>query len=80
MLGPVSPLSSATRLAPDRRFVLAAAADRVVPPGQALQLAAHWGVEPVWYQGSHLSIRRESQTLATVEQAVVAAGWRLPLR
>ena len=36
--------------------------------------------EPVWYQGSHLSIRRESQTLATVEQAVVAAGWRLPLR
>lgn len=80
VLGPVSPLSSATRLASDRRFVLAAAADRVVPPGQALLLAAHWGVEPVWYQGSHLSIRRESQTLATVEQAVVAAGWRLPLR
>jgi hypothetical protein len=80
VLGPVSPLSAPSRVAPDRRFVLAAAADRIVPPGQAMQLAAHWEVDPIWYQGSHLSIRRESQTLAALEQAVVAAGWRMPLR
>lgn len=80
LLRAVSPLSSSTRLAADRRFVLAAAADRVVPPEQAMQLAAHWGVEPIWYQGSHLSIRRESQTRMALDQAVVAAGWRLPLR
>lgn len=43
LLSPVSPLSQQTRVAADRRFVLAAAADRVVPPGQAMQLAAHWG-------------------------------------
>lgn len=80
LLRPVSPLSSEPKVAADRRFVLAAAADRVVPPGQAVQLAHHWGVEPAWYQGSHLSIRREAQTAAALEQAVVAAGWRLPMR
>lgn len=79
ILKPVSPLGMATRLAVDRRFVLGAVADRVVPADQPLALAQHWGVEPIWYQGSHLSVRRERATRDTLERAIVTAGWPLPL-
>ena len=79
LLAPISPLHQPTRLAPDRRFLFAANCDRVVLPEHPLALAAHWEVPVHWYQGSHLSVRRERVTRETVEQAMIAAGWPLPL-
>ncbi|ULQ46164.1 S9 family peptidase [Flagellatimonas centrodinii] len=79
LLAPISPLHQPTRLAPDRRFLFAANCDRVVLPEHPLALAAHWETAVHWYQGSHLSVRRERVTRETVEQAMIAAGWPLPL-
>lgn len=76
LLHAVSPLARPTRLAQDRRFVVAATADRIVPVGQPLQLAQHWDVPVQWYQGSHMSIGREVLPRITLEQAMHAAGWR----
>lgn len=78
LLAPVSPLARAPRVPEDRRFIFAANCDRVVLPEHPLALAAHWGVDVNWYQGSHLSVRRERVTRDTVIQAMVAAGWPLP--
>lgn len=75
LLRPISPLSLPTRLAPDRRFVVAATADRIVPVGQPLLLARHWEVTPSWYQGSHVSIGREHEPRAALELAMQRAGW-----
>lgn len=76
LLRPVSPMSRPTLLARDRRFVVAATADRVVPVAQPLLLAEHWEVPVSWYQGSHLSVGREYEPRAALEQAMQAAGWR----
>lgn len=76
LLRPVSPLARPTLLARDRRFVVAASADRIVPVGQPLRLAEHWEVSIHWYQGSHLSIRGEHAPRAALEQAMRNAAWR----
>lgn len=78
LLAPVSPLSREPLLPADRRFILAANCDRIVLPEHPLSLAAHWGVDINWYQGSHLSVRRERVTRETVIQAMVTAGWPVP--
>jgi hypothetical protein len=78
LLSPVSPLSLPTLLAAEGRHVLAAVADRIVPAGHPVQLARHWGVDVQWYQGSHLTVRRERLTRETVEAAMITAGWSLP--
>jgi hypothetical protein len=75
LLHPVSPLARPTRLGRYRRFVVAASADRIVPVAQPLLLARHWNVTPSWYQGSHLSIGRQAEPRAALEQAMQNAGW-----
>src|SRR5262249_44613050 len=39
----------------DRLFVIAGRGDRITPPEQALELAAHWGVDVLWFDGGHLA-------------------------
>jgi hypothetical protein len=78
LLSPVSPLRLPTQLAPDRRHVIGAVADRIVPASHPLALARHWGVDVQWYEGSHLTVRRERLTREAVEAAMVTAGWPLP--
>jgi hypothetical protein len=78
LLRPVSPLTLGCKLPRDRRFVFAAAADRIVPVAQPAQLAAHWDVQTRWYQGSHMSIGNEHEPRATLEEAMRVAGWTTP--
>ncbi|MFP5304722.1 MAG: alpha/beta hydrolase family protein [Gammaproteobacteria bacterium] len=75
VLSVVSPLSRPPLVDRSRLHIFAAAGDRVVPPSQALTLSAHWQVVPTWYQGSHLSVRREPTTRAALAQALAGVGW-----
>jgi hypothetical protein len=75
ILSPVSPLSQPVKLAVDRRYIFAGTGDRLVPPHQALKLAAHWAVPVQWYQGGHLSFRGERNVTAHIEAAMQRAGW-----
>ena len=75
LLRPVSPLTLPTLLPKGRRFVFAAAADRIVPVAQPTQLAAHWDVETRWYQGSHMSIGSEHEPRRALADAMRAANW-----
>lgn len=71
VMAPVSPLHLAPRVARERRFILAATGDRIVPPDQPLALWHHWG-EPAmhWYHGSHISMRREARAAAFIDDAL----------
>ena len=50
-----APLTRAPRVAPNARFVIAGRGDRITPPDQAASLAAHWAIEPLWFEGGHLA-------------------------
>ncbi len=75
LLTPVSPLALPTRLPRERRYVVAATADRIVPVAQPLLLAQHWQTECRWYQGSHMSIGYERAPGVALEDALRAADW-----
>lgn len=75
MLGVVSPLSRPPAVPKDRLLIFAGAGDRLVPPSQPLRLAKHWGVPVNWYQGAHLTVRRERETRETLRDAMLRAGW-----
>lgn len=71
----VSPLSLKPVVPKSRLTLLAAVADQIVPPEQAVWLRDHWGIPEVqWYQGSHMSVRRESVIKAVIENALADAG------
>ena len=74
-LRPVSPLALPPRVAHARRFIFAATGDQLVPPEQPQRLWHHWG-QPAchWYQGAHLSVRREAGVRAFVADALVRSG------
>lgn len=76
MASVVSPLTRAPLPAIERLHIFAAAADRIVPPDQPLLLARHWQRPVQWYQGSHLSIRREALARRALRVAMAGAGWR----
>lgn len=76
ILGVVSPLARPCLLPPEKRHILAATGDRIVVPWHPLKLSEHWGVPATWYQGSHLSVRRERATREVLDRAIAAAGWR----
>ncbi|MDX1496593.1 MAG: hypothetical protein R3352_03485, partial [Salinisphaeraceae bacterium] len=60
LLKPVSPLQLQPQLPVDRLGIAAASSDRLVPSEPVLDLIQHWQQEaPMWYAGSHLSVRRE---------------------
>jgi hypothetical protein len=77
LLAPVSPLSQPPLQAADRRHIFAATGDRIVLPEHPLALSQHWQVPVTWYQGSHLSVRRERTMREAVRKAVDSAGWTL---
>lgn len=78
VMHPVSPLVLEPKVAPGHRHIIAGVADRVVPPGEARKLASHWQVPVQWYQGGHLSFRREPIVRKTIEKAMRDAGWSIP--
>lgn len=75
LLKMVSPLTRPSLLPENGRHVVAASADRVVPAGHPAVLAKHWNVEPLWYQGAHLSVAYEFEPRMAPEQAIKNAGW-----
>lgn len=75
LLTPVSPLSRPSLLPRDRRYVVAATADRIVPVAQPALLAQHWQTETRWYQGSHMSIGYQREPGVALEDALRAANW-----
>jgi len=75
VLSVVSPLARPPLLPRERRHIVAAAGDRVVLPDQPLLLAKHWDVPVTWYQGSHLTVRREREPRQVLRQAAAQAGW-----
>ncbi|MAA74307.1 MAG: hypothetical protein CMN28_06325 [Salinisphaeraceae bacterium] len=80
LLQVVSPLGMNCRVAHDRRFIFAATGDQIVPPEQAHRLWQHWGQpEMHWYQGSHLSVRRE-RSACQFMTAALGRGGLLPTR
>lgn len=81
LLAPVSPLALPPLVAPERRYIFAATGDQIVPPAQPLALWRHWDEpECLWYQGSHMSVRRESSVAAFINDALTASGLTLPER
>lgn len=71
----VSPLARQPLVDKERLLILGGAADRIVVPHHPIQLSRHWGVPVHWYQGSHLTVRREPETRETVREAILRAGW-----
>lgn len=71
----VSPLARPPKVAKEKLALFAAAGDRIVTPDHPLMLSAHWNSPVAWYQGSHLSLRREVVTRKTVETAIRQAQW-----
>lgn len=75
LLTPVSPLGRNSLIRRDRLTVIGGTADQLIAPDQIQALAGHWGVdEPVWYAGSHMSVRRERMVRYTIERALLSAG------
>ncbi|HTR52987.1 MAG TPA: alpha/beta fold hydrolase [Kofleriaceae bacterium] len=69
-----APLTRAPRVAPDARFVIAGKGDRITPPDQAASLAAHWAIEPLWFEGGHLAQVGRGDALRTVRRALGGLG------
>lgn len=73
----VSPLQVAPLVDKERLLIYGGTADRIVPPSHLIALSKHWDVPVRWYQGSHLSVRRERETRDTLREASTRAGWHL---
>ena len=79
VLTPVSPLALTPRISHEKRYIFAATGDQLVPSDQAVRLYNHWQQpETLWYQGSHLSVRREAGVRRFVADALANAGLREP--
>ena len=77
---PHSPLARPPLVPHDRRLVIAAAGDRICPPGHADALWRHWGRPRIhWYPGGHLAQFRRGAALGEVLRLVRDAGL-LPAR
>jgi hypothetical protein len=74
----VSPLALEPRLPVERRFIFAAAADRLAPPEHAARLWEHWDRPRVeWFQGAHMTFRAHPSTRLLVEEGLRAAALAL---
>lgn len=75
LLRVVSPLALPPLVAPQRRFVFAGVADRLVPPDQPRDLWRHWDrPRAVWYQGGHLTFWLHSEVRELVRDALRVGG------
>jgi dienelactone hydrolase len=71
----VSPLALAPRVSHERRFLFGAAADRIVPPDQVLDLWRHWERPRIeWYPGAHAAFGAHAGVRTLVEEGLRAAG------
>jgi dienelactone hydrolase len=71
----VSPLALAPRVPHERRFLFGAAADRIVPPEQVLDLWRHWERPRIeWYPGAHVSFGVHAGVRALVEEGLRAGS------
>jgi hypothetical protein len=77
ILRAVSPLTLRPRLPSERLHIFAATGDRLLPASHALALSRHWERPVHWYQGSHLSVRRELTPRTVLKTAMTEAGWKL---
>lgn len=78
-LAPVSPLHLPPVVPHERRYIFAATADQLVDPAQPHRLWQHWQQPAMhWYDGSHLSVRREAELLVFVEDAFGRHGLTAP--
>ena len=70
----VSPLALAPRVPRERRFLFAAAADRIVPADQVLDLWRHWERPRIeWYPGAHVTFVVHAGVRNLVEEGLRAA-------
>jgi len=75
VLAPVSPLAMPCRVAAGCRYVFAATGDQLVPPSHPVRLIRHWDTaHTLWYQGSHLSVRREASVFPFIGTALAESG------
>jgi hypothetical protein len=70
----ISPLALPPQVARDRRYLFAAIADRLVPPGHAIDLWQHWERPRLtWYAGSHVSFGWQPEVRTVLLEALRAA-------
>lgn len=75
IMAPLSPLHLQPQVPHDRRFIVAATGDQLVPAEQPLALWQHWDKPAMqWYQGTHLSVRYERNVSSFVQQALRDSG------
>ncbi len=75
IMAPVSPLYQPPVVPAGRRYLFAATGDQLVPPEQPLRLWYHWDQPSShWYQGAHLSVRRELGASSFVDDALTESG------
>jgi hypothetical protein len=71
----VSPLALTPRLPRERRFLFAAAVDRIVPADQMLDLWRHWERPRIeWYPGAHVTFGAHAGVRALVEEGLRAGS------
>jgi pimeloyl-ACP methyl ester carboxylesterase len=69
-----APTTRPVRIPRERLAVIAGKGDRITPPEQAEMLAAHWGVEPLWFDGGHLAQVGRGDALRAVRRQLCALG------
>lgn len=67
-----APTTRPVQLAPERLAVIGGRGDRITPPEQAEQLAAHWGVDVAWFDGGHLAQIGRGDALRAVRRQLGA--------
>jgi hypothetical protein len=71
----ISPLAFVPRVSPERRFLFAGAADRLVSPRDVTALWRHWGRPRLaWYEGGHVSFLLERTVRALLRDALETSG------
>jgi pimeloyl-ACP methyl ester carboxylesterase len=70
-----APTTRPAQLAKDRLYVIAGRGDRITPPDHAEELAAHWGVDILWFDGGHLAQVGRGDAMRTVRRALGAHGF-----
>ena len=70
-----APTTRPVRVPAGRRFVIAGRGDRITPPEQAEQLAAHWGDQVRWFDGGHLAQVGRGDAIRQVRRELGALGF-----
>lgn len=63
-----APTTRPARLPRERLFVIGGRGDRITPPEQAEELAAHWGIGVRWFDGGHLAQLGRGEVLRDVRR------------